>query len=497
MRTRFLLLSAALLSVGLAMVSCRIGTVSSGFDDEGIVLSLGVVSDVHINTALPVTSAKWKSALEQLSVKALEEDGDGIDGILVAGDLIDYPNEAFIEEFKKVYESVLDPSDVPLIYAVGNHDVPKYKWSETMVEDAEYIRKALGDNYFRADVDVEAGTGLECRHCVLGDYDIISISPDGTSPVVYAPKALEWLDKTMSEITSKNPSRYVILITHPMLYDTVYGSLLGEADGIWKSYSPGYWASRELPVILSKYPQAVTFGGHLHFPLNDPRSVWQGGFTALGCGSVRYMAIEAGSYEDMAGQTTMKDKDEFSQGLLVQFDKKGNMKITRMDFYNKAVIGEPLLFAKPSKKGNHLEPYSFDGRAAVNTPPSLSKSKFDATILLPSEPWVKKTVKGIMVEFDAGEDDEFVHHYAVTLSQEGNLLASKKILADFYKHPDPAAMKSSWSVPFSLEDLPDSSVVLDPIGLAVLKPGTYSVSLTAFDSWDAASETLTKEITVN
>ena len=290
------------------------GEAPGGFDEENVVLTLGVVSDVHINTGLPVTSQKWESALNQLSVKALESDNDGLDGVLVAGDLIDYPSEAFIQEFKRVYESVMDPVKTPLIYTVGNHDVPKYKWSETMVKDAEYIRKALGDNYFQTDVDIEAGTGLECRHCVIGDYDIIAISPDGTSPVVYDPKALEWLDKTLSEVTSKNPSRYVILITHPMLYDTVYGSLLGEADGIWKSFSPGYWATRELPEILAKYPQVVAFGGHLHFPLNDPRSIWQGAFTALGCGSVRYMAIEAGGYEDMAGQTIMKDKDEFSQG---------------------------------------------------------------------------------------------------------------------------------------------------------------------------------------
>ena len=139
----------------------------------------------------------------------------------------------------------------------------------------------------------------------------------GSGPVVYSPEALEWLDSTLSEITSKRPGRYVIVITHPMLYDTVYGSLLGEAEGIWKSSLPGYWATREIPEILSKYPQVVAFGGHLHFPLNDPRSIWQGSFTALGCASVRYMALEAGGYEDMAGQTVMKDKDEFSQGNLI------------------------------------------------------------------------------------------------------------------------------------------------------------------------------------
>ncbi len=480
----------------LALASC-VGTKNGpeAFDESSVVLSVGVVSDVHINTGVPETSRKWKNALLQLGVKASESDPDGLDGVLVAGDLIDYPSDPAILEFKKVYESVINPEVVPLIYTVGNHDVPNYKWSETMVKDAEYIRKAFGDSYFQSDVDKDAGERLECRHCVLKDYDILTITPDGTSPVVYSPEALKWLDGKLKEITSKNPSRYVIVITHPMLYDTVYGSLLGEADGIWKSFLPGYWATRELPEILSKYPQVVAFGGHLHFPLNDPRSVWQGNYTALGCASIRYMALEAGGYEDMAGQTTMKDKDEFSQGNLVQFDKKGNMRIYRMDFYNKDVIGEPLVMGRPAKNKKHLEAYSFTNRAAANEAPVLSK--IDASVLMPSEPWVKKVAKGISVNFASGEDDEFVHHYVVSLAEDGKEISSKKILADFYKHPDPSEMKRSWSVSFSLDDLPEAFTALDPIGLPVLKPGTYTVSLTAFDSWDAKSEELTTEVTVN
>lgn len=480
----------------LALASC-VGTKNGpeAFDESSVVLSVGVVSDVHINTGVPETSRKWKNALLQLGVKASESDPDGLDGVLVAGDLIDYPSDPAILEFKKVYESVINPEVVPLIYTVGNHDVPNYKWSETMVKDAEYIRKAFGDSYFQSDVDKDAGERLECRHCVLKDYDILTITPDGTSPVAYSPEALKWLDGKLKEITSKNPSRYVIVITHPMLYDTVYGSLLGEADGIWKSFLPGYWATRELPEILSKYPQVVAFGGHLHFPLNDPRSVWQGNYTALGCASVRYMALEAGGYEDMAGQTTMKDKDEFSQGNLVQFDKKGNMRIYRMDFYNKDVIGEPLVMGRPAKNKKHLEAYSFTNRAAANEAPVLSK--IDASVLMPSDPWVKKVAKGISVNFASGEDDEFVHHYVVSLAEDGKEISSKKILADFYKHPDPSEMKRSWSVSFSLDDLPEAFTALDPIGLPVLKPGTYTVSLTAFDSWDAKSEELTTEVTVN
>lgn len=465
-------LAAVLTAVLCAAVSCREGTGSRDFDEKGIVLSLGVVSDVHINTGVPATSEKWESALKQLSAKASESDPDGLDGVLVAGDMIDYPNEAFLGEFKRVYESVLDPVKVPLVYTVGNHDVPRYRWDSTMVEDAGYIRNLLGDKYFRT--DSKSSVELECRDCVVGGYHVLAVTPDGTSPVVYSPEALEWLDSRLADITDKDPSRYVIVITHPMLYDTVYGSLLGEADGIWKTSSPGYWASREIPEILSKYPQALAFGGHLHFPLNDPRSVWQGSFTALGCGSVRYMALEAGGYEYMAGQTVMKDNAEFSQGNLLQFDKKGNMRILRMDFYNGSVIGEPLAMKHPSRSGNHLDRYTFAKRSAKNTPPSLSSLEA-----------VGSAKDGITVTFPAGTDDEFVHHYVVTLSCGDSVLVTKKILADFYKHPVPKMMKPSWTVSFGPDEM-DSA-----------RTGKYSVSLTAYDSWDASSGTLAKEVGID
>ena len=468
MRIRLLTLLAAVAGIAVAAVSCK---------EDRVVLSLGVVSDVHINTGVPMTSEKWTSALNQLVAKAAENDADGLDGVLVAGDLIDYPSERSLGEFKRVYESVLDPVKVPLIYTVGNHDVPKYRWDSTMVSDASYIRKLLGDNYFLKDVDMVSGEGLECRHCEVGGYDVIAISPDGTGPVVYNPEALEWLDSTLLKITSKRPHRYVILITHPMLYNTVYGSLLGEADGIWKSSHPGYWATREIPEILSKYPQVVAFGGHLHFPLNDPRSVWQGSFTALGCGSVRYMALEAGNYEYMAGQTVMKDKDEFSQGNLVQFDRKGNMRILRMDFYNGAVIGEPLVMRRPSKNGKHLRKYSFDARQEVNAAPSLSS--MDIAVL----PATDSTGRSVSVSFASGTDDEFVHHYEVSISVDGRTLATKKILADFYKYPDPSMMKPSWDVTFSAEDLAEAP-----------EEGKCTVTLKAFDSWDASAEPLEKEV---
>ena len=191
----------------------------------------------------------------------------------------------------------------------------------------------------------------------------------------------------------------------------------------------------------------------------------------------------------MAGQTTMRDKDEFSQGNLVQFDKKGNMRIFRMDFYNKAVIGDPLVMGRPTKNRRHLEKYSFTRKKALNNAPELST--LDVSVKTSPILW-KKDPAWIAVGFPAAADDEFVHHYEVSLSRDGKVLCTKKILADFYKHPDPARMKSSWDLTFTVEDLPEDHVSADN----QILPGRYTVSLTAFDSWDAESETLTKEIEI-
>ena len=436
------------------------------FDASNIVLSLGVVSDVHINPQW--TADKWKSALQQLKSKARENDSNGLAGVLVVGDLIDQPNNNQLSLFKSTLESEIDVKKTPMIYTIGNHDVPtKYAWASTMVSDVAYIRNMFGDDYFQADLDQSMRTGYEARHCVIGDYHILSVSPNADQPILYDPTVVSWLDDQLAKITKEDPERYVIVLTHPMIKNTVYGSMLGEADGIWSSSLPQYWATDALTPVLRKYPQVVVFGGHLHFPLNDPRSVWQGDFSVFGCASVRYMALENGQYEDMESATVMLDKNDFSQGNLLQFDASGNMRVLRMDFYNKDVIENPIESSYPTSDKNHLTKYNHTTRSLANVAPSLSTLNVEVNDGVAKASWA------------AGTDDEFVHHYVLTVKKSGITVVTKKILADFYKHAKTLDMRTEWTR-----------------SLGVLDDGVYEVSLVAYDSWDAASKPLTKRFQV-
>lgn len=438
---------------------------SKVFNANDIVLSLGVVSDVHVNPQW--TADKWKSALQQLKAKALENDPDGLAGVLVAGDLIDNPNNTQLSLFKSTLESELDVKKTPLVYTVGNHDVPNYAWAATMPSDVTYMRNLFGDDFYLYDKDQDMRTRYEARHCVVGDYHIFSVSPNGDQPIVYDPAVVSWLDSQLAAVTSAEPDKYVILITHPMIKNTVYGSRLGEEGGIWSSSLSHYWATDALTPVLKKYPQVIVFGGHLHFPLNDPRSVWQGDFTVFGCGSVRYMAIENGKYEDMSSATVMKDCNDFSQGNLLQFDSNGNMRVLRMDFWNKDVIGKPVVSSYPTSDKSHLTKYNHTTRSLANAAPVLSTLDVDVTDGVATAKWA------------AGTDDEFVHHYVLTLRKGGTVVTTKKILADFYKSAKTSGMKKEWTR--SLGNVTD---------------GTYELTLEAYDSWDAAAKPLTKTFQV-
>jgi len=444
------------------LVSCV-----AGFNENQIESSFAVLSDTHIDGLETNTAKKFISALEQLRDEALKNDSDGLDAVLVAGDLVNNPysseeNYIQVDYFKDLYESVFNPVKVPLVYTPGNHDVYK-EWTEMAIGEAQNISERLGEEYFLTDQDLDAKNNLECRHCRVGDCDVVCILPVGRNPVVYSSEQLSWLNATLSEITENNPDRFVLVLTHPMITGTVYGSMLGD-----------YWATEALTPILCKYPQAVIFGGHLHFPLNDPRSIWQGEFTALGCGSVRYMAIENGGYEYMSGKTVMKNSGQFSQGLLVQLDKKGNMRITRMDFFNKSTIGDPWEIRHPGKDLSFLKKYATDSRSSANAAPELTSMEIVKGLV------DEEGNTAVSVRFAAGKDDEFVHHYVLILASDaGETLCVKKYLSDFYLFPEPSLMKQEWDE-----------------NLASLPAGKYIVTLSAFDSWDAMSNTLEQTVTI-
>ena len=446
---------------------------TNGFDADNIVLQFGAVSDVHVARNAAAQN-RVQSALAQLKEAALLYTDKGLDAIVVAGDLTDdygsnqdvKANE--IKKLKTAYENVFGAKPtVPMIYGLGNHDHDFERNGGAGSDLATFI-EVMGNKDVHTQYDVECSDSAHgSRHAVIGNYHFLFVEPityscseGDESGAKYYTETKTWLDAELAKITAETPDHYVFVITHPMIYGTVYGSDL--------SLSTLYWYTKDLTNILDKYPQVVTFGGHLHFPINDERSIMQGGFTSLGCGSVQYMALENGNYDDMASATTMPDNQQVSSGYLVQVDASGNVRFIRMDFQNHKTIKDPFVIEAPKADKTHLDKYTKD-RANTNKTPVVADNAI--TVSDDNQEVLKVTVK-----FLAATDDDLIHHYVLEVKENGALLETHKILTDFYRAPQVANMKAEYEV---------------EIDEGLSRGAKYDICLTAYDSWGAASNTVT------
>lgn len=93
-------------------------------------------------------------------------------------------------------------------------------------------------------------------------------------------------------------------------------------------YGPWAWG-RDAGVVtktLSAFPNAITFSGHSHYSLTDERSIWQGAFTSVGTGSLRYTGVTADEFSPEGFENTsskgpnawrlnaLKTRKEFASG---------------------------------------------------------------------------------------------------------------------------------------------------------------------------------------
>ena len=419
------------------------------------------------------TGERGREGFRQLQELALQYTDRGLDAVFFAGDIVNNARASQVESFKDVYEDVLDPTRTPFIFCLGNHDISAGRVYTYQALNMDVFYRILGDAYRTYDVensDLQRG----CIHQVVGDYHFIAVNPmdrgyiceaGDPSGAHYAPELLEWLDRMLAKITTDQPNRYVFVATHPMLRGLAYGGdlVLGTM----------FWNTKELLEVLNKYPQVVAFGGHLHFPISDERSIMQDKVTNINCGAMSYMAIENGNYRDMASVTVMKDASSVSNGHLVQLDEDGNLRIIRMNFGLHTTIKDPWILPAPTADGAHLKCYTWD-RAKKNTPPVMDK---DAIFLADNAARIPEGAVKPTLAFRAGTDDDQIHYYEVIITEGERIVETANLLADSYLHASPADMKTLWTLDLALD--------------TYFKGHTYTIALSAYDSWGAKSNTVT------
>ena len=514
-----------------------------GFNESDIVLRFGVLSDIHMSGSWNIENSQKllnNAYASLLNVAGKNADGSTrLDAVLIDGDLTDAMNSSgnVSRSDQKIHQNYVElagfrdvtlkhfnksnkTDNVAIIYANGNHDsaggvalgddltadksgfyspklmqkiISGYKWesaipgkpSATAKEIADYNKEQIyafdekngeyyeffygGDEYLGAD-----GLDYGNRIVTVNGFSFITVEPMSYKSE-YSAKTLEWLDSTLSGITGEKPDKPVFVATHPRVKNTVFAN--------------SSQSTSDIKSVLKKYPQVIIWGGHEHSALNRELAIWQGDFTAVDAGASHYGSASHFGYEDGNVPANAKDLTGYSgkeyrklsQGHFVEVDSTGNVRISRIDFYNSnpekgdvRIIGEPWIIPAPKEDLSHLQVYNLENRKASNTAPYFDN---DAKLVLEGN----DDALSVKVSFPAAKDDTRVISYFLTAKSDRKTLAKRELTSFYYDHADYSELEDH-VYNFTVDEIPGNTEI------------TFSVY--GIDDFGAKTDTLEAKITL-
>ena len=293
-----------IISVVLGGVSIKPADMPKRPDDFTPVVRFAVCSDIHLNGDPNQEEAKrFAKLINFMNDYSAEQEYKGFDALVLVGDVA---TTGYPEEYQ-VAKDILNANlkeDTKLLTCCGNHEYIAYR-----------------------DVDASEGTRVfmeqmerdDKEHAVINGYHFIisSYDEDGKSFT----KKSKWIDQELKAAVKDTGDKPVFVFQHPAPFGTIYGSV--------------NWGDPSLPLVLSKYPQVIDFSGHSHYPVNDPRSVWQGTYTAFGDGTLSYYETEL---DGIAGNFPY-DTKQAAQFYIVEADAEGNVCVMPYDLITDQFFG--------------------------------------------------------------------------------------------------------------------------------------------------------------
>jgi predicted phosphodiesterase len=366
------------------------------FSGTGAALILGVISDIHVAEGRG-DFRKFGDAVQfKKTLRWFDE--QGVDGVVVAGDMAD---NGMINQLEKVGEawfkvfpngkSLRDGRKVEQLFVYGNHDIEgqNYDHYADRFQDKEsYGKFLICRDKAKAWKDVFKEEYAPIWMKTVKGYQFVGAHWDTWDGIRDVER---WFKANAAKIDRTKPFFY---IQHPHPGGTVYGKDAWCAD-------KGYAAR-----ALSAFPNAVAFSGHSHESLTDERSIWQGAFTSIGTSSLRY-----------GGEV---DQYEQRQGMLVKV-YADRIVLVRRDFLHDQSLGADWVIPLPACTGGaETRPYAFDVRGAKSAAPKFAAG---------AKVTVTREKDGWLVEIpcaNAGETRAFKYEIATGLKdKDGNEITFK------------------------------------------------------------------------
>ena len=353
------------------------------------VLRFLVASDSHVNTMGDIECLRMQKAIKMAyAIADSDEEYNKLDATLFVGDLTDNGSKDQFLGFRSAANAVLRDGTQLLAVLAKSHD------GSTLGKQSLSYYSSLSEE----DTDI---------HKVINGYHFIGLSASSTEGEHYSEYQREWLREQLDEAVADDPAKPIFVFQHEHISDTVYGS--SEFDG---------WGMDYYRDILVEYPQVVDFSGHSHYPLNDPRSIWQGEFTAVGTGALYYVELTVDD-ERCVHPDGHKNVSNF---WIVEADANNRIRLRGIDLTAQEVLVEYII-DNPADPANRE--YTVEKQLERASAPVFGDVDYK----------LNKSVGKYSVTVDAADSTDgmpiFIYR-AYVYGDNGALLAQGKTLTAYY-----------------------------------------------------------------
>ena len=226
----------------------------------------------------------------------------GVDGFFCLGDFSSVGEEGAYSNYVNTLKAHVR-AETPVITIHGNHEFKNDNYRE-------YFLK-----YFGYDPDTVT---------TINGFSCIAFSGERSmTEWTFTPKSLKWLSSSIADAEkNRTDGRAIFVFQHPHPWGTVYGSFV--------------WGDPQLNPVLTGHTSVVDFSGHSHFPMNDPRSINQTTYTAVGCGAMEYFELDE---HGIPGQHP-DGYDPADTMTIVEADNDGSVRICGYDLLSRSYFCE-------------------------------------------------------------------------------------------------------------------------------------------------------------
>ena len=408
-------------------------------------LKVGILSDIHVTN----------KATKECFIKALNYFKERrVDAVMIAGDLI---NNGIMPEYRAVVEdwySVFpddkypDGKKIERLIVHGNHEIEGHRYGNA--------KKFFTEEYLQREAiePVKEKFWEECWHEKFQPVYIKDVKGYKFIGAHYVNRqsipGLDEFVKSVEDQLPKDKPFFYFQHMHPK----------GTCSAPW------VWGQDDGTVteILSRYPNAIAFSGHSHTPITDERVIWQGAFTSVGTGSLKFI-VPIGGRENSKPYGSKENEPAQMPAISGQNGHHGQL----MTVYDDCIVLQRHEFLYDEDLGTWViplkgtdRPLSFEAREKTEKAPQFYGSeKVTAGDRTPGKDRYGVEQDQVTVEFPAvGSHDGLPRplDYEVQVEEEGvdvyKAVLTKRVFSGAYYLGEKKDSEQPVKCVFSVNELP-------------------------------------------